>query len=263
MQGGSDIPARLRLDGRGGLHRQGVLPLYAIRCVPHGMAIVVWSANSQRIWTLNDVHGCWLLSFLPILPTQKHQLVVHRCIRLQLRWTSRCKCLGVGCLENLLVIFQVGMSRLRLVLLQARWSEESRANLRRLITVSRTAVVLRLYQVEMATLVLLNNFVLRRGPLNELLQGAEGGNFGELGIVPGDWLDESAQVRPRHSEHERPVILRVQVAVRQDKQALVRLRSQLVSHDHIEQVLSVELLPLGVQAHASFDQLIHFQVLKV
>ena len=57
--------------------------------------------------------------------------------------------------------------------------------------------------------------------------------------------------------------MRVQIAIRQDEEALIRLRRQLVPHDDIEQVLRVELLSLRVQSNPCLNQLVHLQILEV
>ena len=76
-------------------------------------------------------------------------------------------------------------------------------------------------------------------------------------------LDEGAEVGPSYTEYVRPVLLRVQIAIRQNEQTLVRLWSQLASHNHIEKVFCIELLSFGIDAYTSFDQLVHLQVLEV
>ena len=124
-------------------------------------------------------------------------------------------------------------------------------------------IVLGLHQVKMATFMLLHNLVLITRSLGEGLKSSEGGNFGKLGVMAGDRLDQSAQVGPRHAKHKRPIVLRIQIAIGQYEEALIGLRSQLVSHDDIEQVLRVELLSLRVQPYPRFYQLIDLQVLKV
>ena len=100
-------------------------------------------------------------------------------------------------------------------------------------------------------------------PSDVSLWGSERGDFGKLFIVAGNGLDECAQVGPRHTEDKGPVLTRIQVAVGQDEQALVRLRRQLVTHDHVEQVLGVELLALRVKADSSLNQLVDLEVLEV
>ena len=81
--------------------------------------------------------------------------------------------------------------------------------------------------------------------------------------MAGDRLDEGAEVWPSDTKYVRPVFLRVQIAIRQDEQTLVRLWSQLASHNHIEKVFRIELLSLGIDAYSSFDQLVHLEVLEV
>ena len=81
--------------------------------------------------------------------------------------------------------------------------------------------------------------------------------------MASDRLDECAQVWPRDSKDKRPVVLRVQVTICQDEEALVRLWSELVTHDHVEQILCVELLAFRVKTHSSLDQFVDFQVLEV
>ena len=81
--------------------------------------------------------------------------------------------------------------------------------------------------------------------------------------MPSYGLYECPQIRSGHTEHKRPVFLRVQVGVCQDEEALVRLRRELVSHNHIKQVLGVELLPLSIESHTSLQKFVNFQVLKV
>ena len=81
--------------------------------------------------------------------------------------------------------------------------------------------------------------------------------------MASDRLDEGAQIGPSDTEYIRPVFLRVQIAIRQNEQTLVRLGSQLASHNHIEKVLCIELLSLCIDAYASFDQLIYLKVLEV
>ena len=76
-------------------------------------------------------------------------------------------------------------------------------------------------------------------------------------------LDQGAKVGPSDTEYIRPVLLRVQIAIRQNEQALIRLWCQLAPHDHIEQVFRIELLSLGIDAYASFDQLVDLKVLEV
>ena len=125
------------------------------------------------------------------------------------------------------------------------------------------AIVLGLHQVKMAALMLLHDPILRARSFDERLKGSEGGDFGELGVMAGDGLNQSAEVGPRHAKHKRPVVLRVQIAIRQDEEALIRLRRQLVPHDDIEQVLRVELLSLRVQSNPCLNQLVHLQILEV
>ena len=59
-------------------------------------------------------------------------------------------------------------------------------------------------------------------------------------------LDERSQGGSRHTKHERPIVLRVQITVREYEEAAITGWGQLVAHDHVEEVLSAELLSLGV-----------------
>jgi len=76
-------------------------------------------------------------------------------------------------------------------------------------------------------------------------------------------LYESSQVGPSHAKDESPAILRVQVAISQDEEALITLGLQLVPNDHIEEVLSVKLLPLSIGPHTRLDQLVCLKILEV
>ena len=94
--------------------------------------------------------------------------------------------------------------------------------------------------------------------LDERLQSTKARYVWELGIVPGNRLDQRAQVWSRHSEDKRPVLIRVQIAVREDEQALVGLRCELVAHDYVKQVLCAKLLTLRIKTHSCFNQLVNF-----
>ena len=81
--------------------------------------------------------------------------------------------------------------------------------------------------------------------------------------MASDRLDEGAEVGSSDTEYVCPVLLRVQIAIRQNEQTLVRLWSQLASHNHIEKVFCIELLSLCIDSYASFDQLVYLKVLEV
>ena len=98
---------------------------------------------------------------------------------------------------------------------------------------------------------------------NESLQGAKRWYVRKYSIVASYRLHEGAEVGPSYTKYVRPVLLRVQIAIRQNEQTLVRLWSQLASHNHIEKVFCIELLSLGIDTYTSFDQLVNLQVLEV
>ena len=98
---------------------------------------------------------------------------------------------------------------------------------------------------------------------DESLKGAKRWYVRKCSIVASDRLDEGAEVGPSDTEYVCPVLLRVQIAIRQNEQTLVRLWSQLASHNHIEKVFCIELLSLCIDAYASFDQLVYLKVLEV
>ena len=54
------------------------------------------------------------------------------------------------------------------------------------------AIVLGLHQVKMAAFMLLHDPLLRARSLDECLKGSEGRDFGELGVMAGDGLNQSA-----------------------------------------------------------------------
>ena len=88
---------------------------------------------------------------------------------------------------------------------------------------------------------------------DECLQGAKRWNVREYSIVTSDRLDKGSEIRPSNTEYVRPVFLRIQVAIGQNEQALVRLWSELAPHNHIEKVFCIELLSFSIDAYSSFD----------
>ena len=92
---------------------------------------------------------------------------------------------------------------------------------------------------------------------------AEVGNAGELLVMPRYGLDQGAKIGSRYPKDECPVLLWVQIRVRKNEETLVCFGLQSTSHDHIEEILSVELLAFGVHTDSCLNQAIFFQVLEV
>ena len=64
---------------------------------------------------------------------------------------------------------------------------------------------------------IVHSFVLCSGNLNELIRFSEFGNLRKFVVMTSNRLHERSQIRPRDTEYERPVIVRIEITVGQDE----------------------------------------------
>ena len=132
---------------------------------------------------------------------EKLLLTVHGRIHLQLGRVLRGQGLLARRCQNLIISLLVALVAVVIhlaawggrMLLQTRRAEQAGTKVvhGRLSALPAT-IVLGLHQVKMAALVLLHDPILRARSLDESLKGPEGGDFGELGVMAGDGLNQSA-----------------------------------------------------------------------
>lgn len=140
---------------------------------------------------------------------------------------------------------------------EAQLAEADRAEVERLLVgfvelrraihqaLVRLAVAHREYMAQLVARRLYRSVLHKLGYLRVEHAGWQGGELGEVWMVPCVALDANTPALLRHTEDESPAVLRVQVGVRQHEQALVLLQQHVV-FQILEDLPCVELLHASV-----------------